>query len=231
MIWLLLPMFSFWWVLLTVAFFGWVIVCEEMEKPFEAFGVLLFYVILASLFGDFFSVVKGIFLKGWLYVGVGVPLYIVIGFAWGVFRYWWEQSLQVAKYNEKKISFLHEHGIQKSTAATEVPEELLVEWMNIIGVSQYSRTPHFRQFFHAQRKRVMNWMSWWWLSMLSFFLRDLILRAYTIILNKTRFIFENIDNRVWGSTNVEFDRMSAKLDAIKATDEEETRRQRETRGR
>ena len=57
--------------------------------------------------------------------------------------------------------------------------------------------------------------------MLSFFLKDFVLRFYSIVLNKTRVIFEGIDRRVWGKVDGDYARMQARIDERKAADEAE----------
>ena len=224
------PMLGLWWWVLTLGFFGWLVFCEESDQPLGGLGVLALYVVVASLLGDFGAVLKWIAHISWLYIVVGVPLYLIIGFCWGVFRYWWEQNLRVAKYNERKVEFLRSKGIRTAMTNTEIPDEHLDAWASVIGLDGYFGD-EFRKFFQQQKKRVINWMSWWWLSMLSFFLKDFVLRFYSIVLNKTRVIFEGIDRRVWGKVDGDYARMQARLNERKVAQEEENQRRPGSRNR
>ncbi len=201
MIWLLLPVFTPFWWLLTMAFFIWLVICEERDCPGQAFGVLVFYVVVATLLGDFVSVLSWLPQLGWLTIIGGLGGYVVIGFLWGVFRYWWEQSLAISRYNDKKVNFLNSKGLVHPTAHTEIPDAFLEEWIRTI--EDYSGKLTFRSFFNDQKSRIINWMVWWWLSVFSFFFRDFLLRFYTILLDKTKKVFERIENRIWGAADQE----------------------------
>ncbi len=232
MVWLIFPFFSVWWWVLTLGFFGWLLFYEETEHPLEALCVLLLYCVLFTLIGDFVHVLSWVLHKGWLVLLALFIGYLPAGFCWGVFRYWWEQSRSVAKYQDAKIDFLRRNGLTSATEETDVPENLLREWIGMVGLDRPSYAfTGMRRFFQDQKKRVINWMAWWWLSMLSFFLKDFILRFYEIVLSKTRKLFEAIDRRVWGNVEGDFTRMEAYLEEQRRQREEDTQRQREERVR
>lgn len=212
MFFLLFPVLGFWWWILTLSFLGWLVLCEEFDMPLGGLFVLFGYLLVVSLLGDSWIFLKWLTHGGLIYFLVGVPIYLIIGFFWGVFRYWWEQSLSVAKYNERKLEFLQTRcGIRAATIFMDVPDEHLDQWMKVIGVTKSYPNIEFQKLFPEQKKRIVNWMSWWWLSMASFFLKDFLLRFYAILLNKTQVIFENIDRRVWGRVEGEYTRMETRL--------------------
>jgi hypothetical protein len=210
MFFMFFPLFGFWWWALTLSILGWIFILEEMEKPGEVCGVLLLYVLLAVFLGDFLSVFKWVAANGAFIGLICAPTYLICGFFWGIFRYWWEQSISLAKYNEAKVDFLTIKRIPNVTPQTEIPENLLEEWASKVGENpshSYYGANNLRKFFNHQKKRVITWMSWWWLSMISFVCKDFITRFYYIVLNWSRGIFEAIDRRVWGKASTDFERI------------------------
>lgn len=230
MLWLFFPIFGFWWWLLLAAGLGWILILEECERPAEAAGVLAGFLVITAFLGDAGRLFLWAAHHGWSTLAL-IIVYLGTGFLWGVFRYWWEQSIAVAKYNDQKIEFLRKKGFNLPNLASEIPSQFLDEWIDQIGASRYSGRDNVRKFFHEQKKRVINWMSWWWLSMVSFLLKDFVLRFYTIVLNRTRVIFEGIDRAVWRGTAEDFSQVERHLEAKRILADAETQRQREARVR
>lgn len=206
MIFLLFPVMSLWWWILTLGFLGWITILEEKEHPDQAFGILVFYVALAVFFGDFLSVLQWMGRNGFYVLGGFLLGYVPIGFVWGIFRYWWEQSRQLDKYYELKANFLKKHNCSQTTIKNPIPENLIQTWEEELKNCVYSRTYKmpFRLYFQQQKKRIISWMAWWPVSVLCFSLNDVVVRFYQILLLKTQGLFEGIEKRVWKDVEKDF---------------------------
>ena len=227
------PLFGFWWFILFAVAFGWLILLEEYERPGEAFAVFLGFFVVTTAFGDAWRFLSWTTNHGW-HMLAAIGIYLVVGFVWGIFRYWWEQSLAISNYNEKRLDFLRTNGLPNATYDTEIPDNLLDGWIGRTGIDperHYSER-RLRRYFQDNRKRIINWMSWWWLSMICFFCKDFLLRFYAIVLNRTRVIFEGIDRRVWKSASGDYTKMETRLEERRRkTEEEEAARETARRSR
>ena len=124
--------------------------------------------------------------------------YLAAGVVWAVIRWYLFCVDQVRHYNDLKARFLEEKG---QPQATEIPQELQEEWLvRLQGHSapgDYSRKLSDIPKVRDHKRRIINWMAFWVISMIWFFINDLVRRVFREIYYFISDFLQNIANKVF----------------------------------
>jgi hypothetical protein len=206
-VWLILPMFSFWWVVLVFVFFVLTCVIIELDEephPTGAAWTLFFFCLLAALLSDMTHLVVWLFHHPGTLIFYGL-LYVIFGFSYGVFRWWWDQTKALTKYDEmrakffKKCNLLSQEQVYSSTIS--IPDTHLAEWK--LYVERYRGGSTHKTFLDCKGE-ITSRMSFWIFSLAAFVCKDFLAEISQRLLNRFRKIFIKIEESVWQKTIQDF---------------------------
>lgn len=205
MIWFILPLFGTWFWILSIATLIIFISCVESEAPAGAFCTLLVWFVVFVLFGEAWKALTWI-AEHPLQVGGTVLVYIIAGFFWGVIHWWWRQNKRRREYDDKRFTFLSNKGLlngnSTSHKSVKIPSTLLEEWRKFLGLSW--RIQSYNEHFTENKKRIVNRMIYWPVSLGSYFFKDFLVELYMTVVHKTQAIFVGIEKRAWAGTEDDF---------------------------
>lgn len=218
--WLLwFPAFGTWWWLLTVTALLFLIMFEENDFAGGAFLVLMTYFAITIIFGDFLWILTWIGnhpgkMTFSFVIGTGYVFgYFILGLPWVSFWWWWVQSEKREEYNTHRRQFLKDKGLisDGEDERIRIPDEYLSEWKRIyVGSGHYA--PGLRTFWYRNHKRLTCAMMWWPIHMGVFFFQDFLRTFWKRLLNMCKFIFEKIDEIIWGDVSDDFRKLPPELD-------------------
>lgn len=194
MIWELFLIGTFWfWALIAVEFF-WLLACLHQENGWGIGLSLLGLGAILWLFGDF-----NVF--AWIWTNPILMLecaagYLLIGVGWSLSR-WKMFCVDVREVlQETRSEFLRDKKI------TEITDEHRDDWRDRLRNATW---PHTQKSWRSidsiddiipqageHKGTIMYWMGYWPLSMLWFFLHDMIERFFTAIYRKLKRLFQSI---------------------------------------
>ena len=103
-----------------------------------------------------------------LAVCLAVLGYLLAGMTWSVIRWYIFCRDQLRQYNTLKSDFLKEKGLSETKL---VPEELRSDWLlRLESYRQISYAPSVRD----HKNQIIGWMAFWVISMIWFFINDLV---------------------------------------------------------
>ena len=184
-----------WWFLLSVAFFGAILLCEAKETFGGLTLALILYLLGLQFFGgvDIFNFVK----SNTLDFSLWVVAYLVAGTAWSVGKW----TLFVFDRKEQFLKLKDDfYGQNNLIIGTNIPANLKEKWVRWL-----SGSGDFPPKASKNKYRITRWMLYWPASLLWTMLNDFLHRVFNAIYNLISNFLQAISNKIFANTQVKFD--------------------------
>jgi hypothetical protein len=192
---------TFWFWMLIAAEIIMLFVFIDNESGLGATISVLVFGALLQWFGDvdIINYVKA----NPLFLLSCAAAYFALGAVWGVVKWWIFCRDRLEEYEEARDAFLKSKNVPAGTKV--VPVELRKEWKDKLQSSRLtiglSETPQVR----THKAKIMNWMTFWVISIVWSFINDFVKRVFRTIYQKLSIFLQDISDKMFGSVKDDLD--------------------------